>query len=167
MSFDTAAIVLAWVAILLLAFVVAGLIRQVHGLMEGAQSPGLVPGPRSGSPAPPIPSIGESWSNPALVVFVDDDCESCRDLLPEFVRIARSGPDDWDYVAAFAHASGGFAENGVAVIENQDRLFRSYRVPATPFAVLISADGLVVASQLIGSPDALVQFLQSITGRVS
>jgi len=35
-SFETSALVVTWVALLLLAFVVAGLVRQVHALSSGA-----------------------------------------------------------------------------------------------------------------------------------
>jgi hypothetical protein len=47
MTFQTSALILSWVAILLLALVVSGLIRQVHALAAGPRRVG----PRPGAPA--------------------------------------------------------------------------------------------------------------------
>ena len=54
MSFQTSALILSWIAILLLALVVSGLVRQVHALSNGTV----------GRPAPGIPSVlsrSASW----------------------------------------------------------------------------------------------------------
>lgn len=100
MTFQTSALLLSWVAILLLALVVAGLVRQVHALGQGA-SPRPGPGPAPGTRAPAFERLG-----PGLLLFLDRDCGVCTDVLaaagawtirctpssPARRRTARPGP---------------------------------------------------------------------------
>ncbi|NVI89813.1 hypothetical protein [Actinomadura sp. BRA 177] len=142
MSFQNSALLLSWVAILLLALVVAGLVRQVHALGQGApRTAGL--GPAPGTPAPAFDRLG-----PGLLLFLDRDCGVCTDVLA-----AAEGP----LHAIFAGPPpDGASRPGVTVLTGeQDGLFADYRVPATPFAVLVGADGRVRAAQPVGSPEAL------------
>ena len=85
MSFQTSALILSWIAILLLALVVSGLVRQVHAMSSGLvqrrpESVGL----RPGSPAPgfarlaPVPPAA-----PLVLLFLDPDCGTCAEVLAE------------------------------------------------------------------------------------
>ncbi|WP_433462885.1 hypothetical protein [Spirillospora sp. CA-128828] len=145
MSFQNSALLLSWAAILLLALVVAGLVRQVHALGRGASPPaglGLAPGAR----APAFDRLG-----PGLLLFLDRDCGVCADVL------AAAGSLDGPLHAIFAGPPPGDASRpGMTVLGGeQDGLFADYRVPATPFAVLVGADGRVRATEPVGSPEAL------------
>lgn len=145
MSFQNSALLLSWVAILLLALVVAGLVRQVHALSRGAPRPaglGLAPG----TPAPAFDRLG-----PGLLLFLDRDCGVCADVL------AAAGSPEPPLHAIFAGPPpDGASRPGVRVLTGeQDGLFADYRVPATPFAVLVGADGRVRAAEPVGSPEAL------------
>ncbi|MEU8121360.1 hypothetical protein AB0C21_21850 [Spirillospora sp. NPDC049024] len=144
MSFQNSALLLSWVAILLLALVVAGLVRQVHALSPGASRPAAL-GPAAGAPAPAFDRLG-----PGLLLFLDRDCGVCADVLAAV-------PSDRPLHAIFAGAAPEDASRpGVTVLAGeQDGLFADYRVPATPFAVLVGADGRVRAAEPVGSSEAL------------
>ncbi|MEV4677849.1 MULTISPECIES: hypothetical protein [Actinomadura] len=144
MSFQNSALLLSWVAILLLALVVAGLVRQVHALGQGAPSAGL--GPAPGTAAPAFDRLG-----PGLLLFLDRDCGVCTDVL------AAAGALDRPLHAIFAGPppDPGPPPGATVLTGEQDGLFADYRVPATPFAVLVGADGRVRAAEPVGSPEAL------------
>ncbi|MCP9978484.1 MauE/DoxX family redox-associated membrane protein [Actinomadura madurae] len=95
MTFQTSALLLSWVAILLLALVVAGLVRQVHALGQGA-SPRPGPGPAPGTRAPAFERLG-----PGLLLFLDRDCGVCTDVL------AAAGALDHPLHAIFAGPAAG------------------------------------------------------------
>ncbi|TDC93826.1 hypothetical protein [Actinomadura sp. 7K507] len=155
MSFQNSALLLSWVAILLLSLVVAGLVRRVHALSRGAPArTGL--GPAPGTAAPAFDRLG-----PGLLLFLDRDCGVCTDVL------AAAGSLDGPLHAIFAGPPPGDApppgpsrhgpsRHGPTVLaDEQDGLFADYGVPATPFAVLVGADGRVRAAEPVGSPEAL------------
>ncbi|TDC62338.1 hypothetical protein E1200_26120 [Actinomadura sp. GC306] len=151
MSFQNSALLLSWVAILLLALVVAGLVRQVHALSRGAPPPhrtGL--GPAPGTAAPAFDRLG-----PGLVLFLDRDCGVCTEVLS--AAAAPDGPvPDGPLHAVFAGPPAGGVPPGARVLTGeQDGLFAEYGVPATPFAVLVGEDGRVRAAEPVGSAEAL------------
>ncbi|MEU6038292.1 hypothetical protein ABZ801_23060 [Actinomadura sp. NPDC047616] len=145
MSFETSALLVTWAALLLLALVVAGLVRQVHALGRGA--PRTTPlGPAPGSPAPGFDRLG-----PGLLLFLDRDCGVCAQVLAAAgtlgrpVRAIFSGPAPADAAPAAA----------TVLADEHDGLFAAYRIPATPFAVLVDDTGHVRAAEPVGSPEAL------------
>lgn len=143
MSFQNSALLLSWVAILLLALVVAGLVRQVAALTRGATAPSVL-GPAPGTPAPAFDRLG-----PGLLLFLDRDCGVCTDVL------AAAESLDRPVQVAFAGAPAATSPELTVHADEQDGLFAAYDVPATPFAVLIDPGGRVRAAEPVGSPDAL------------
>ncbi|TDC58392.1 hypothetical protein E1281_01760 [Actinomadura sp. KC345] len=150
MSFQNSALLLSWVAILLLSLVVAGLVRQVHALSRGAPHRTAL-GPAPGAAAPAFDRLG-----PGLLLFLDRDCGVCTEVL------AAAGGLDGPLHAIFAGPPpGGVPPSGpprpglTVLADEQDGLFADYGVPATPFAVLVGADGRVRAAEPVGSPDTL------------
>ncbi|MCP2335832.1 hypothetical protein [Actinomadura rupiterrae] len=149
MSFETSALLLSWVAILLLALVVAGLVRQVHALSGTGRATAAhpAPGPEPGAPAPGFGRLG-----PGLVLFLDRDCGVCDEVLAAAgtpLRAVFAGPAPRTVPAdatVLAHESAG--------------LFDDYRVPATPFAVVLTEDGRVSAAAPVGSPESLRELLE-------
>lgn len=145
MSFTTSALLLSWVAILLLALVVAGLVRQVHALGRGGPAGRAELGPRPGTRAPAFDRLG-----PGLLLFLDRDCGVCSDVLAAAGALGRpthaifSGP-----------APGGLPPELAVLAGEGDGLFAEYGVPATPFAVVVGEDGRVRAAEPVGSPEAL------------
>ena len=158
MTFTTTVLIATWFAIAMLALAVAGLLRQVAALRGGGWvEPEL--GPAHGTPAPDLaPDV--QVPAPALLLFADRDCEGCAEVLPVFSRLASNGErGQRRYVAVFAndHTDGGL-DPDVLTVTNADEAFRSYRVPVTPFAVAVGADGHIVASGPVGASDLLEDF---------
>ncbi|WP_067488438.1 hypothetical protein [Actinomadura hibisca] len=144
MSFQTSALLLSWLAIGLLALVVAGLVRQVHALSQGAPRPSEL-GPPPGTRAPAFERLG-----PGLLLFLDRDCGVCAEVLAAADGLGRP------LHAIFAGAAPeGLAPEVTVLAGEQAGLFEDYRVPATPFAVLVDAAGRVRAAEPVGSPEAL------------
>lgn len=144
MSFQNSALLLSWVAIALLALVVAGLVRQVHALGRGAPGPAHALGPAAGTPAPAFDRLG-----PGLLLFLDRDCGVCAAVLDAAGDLG--GP----LHAIFSGPAPDSPPPGPVLTGERDGLFAEYRVPATPFAVVVGADGRVRAAEPVGSPEAL------------
>jgi hypothetical protein len=149
MSFEMTALLLSWVAILLLSLVVAGLVRQVHALGQGPRPTAV--GLSAGSQAPGFDRFG-----PALLLFLSADCSAC----PEVLAAAESltGSEGQAVHALFAGAA--LPSEGVTVHPDEPALFEAYKIPATPFAVVVGESGRVTVSEPVGSPGALRELLK-------
>ena len=144
MSFQTSALLVTWAVLLLLALVVAGLVRQVHALGRGVPQAAAL-GPAPGAPAPAFERLGAG-----LLLFLDRDCGVCAEVLEA------AGALDRPFRAVFSGpAPEGLSPGVTALTEEREGLFTAYRIPATPFAVLVDAAGRVRAAEPVGSPEAL------------
>jgi hypothetical protein len=153
MSFQTSALILSWVAILLLALVVSGLIRQVHALSSGVVRPVESVGLRPGAAAPGLSLLGVGAAGPVLLLFLSADCRTCAAVLDEAVRHAGHGvPLRVLYAGPIPAASAGLP---VPVHGEAAELFERYDAIATPFAVLVDRSGRVDRSEPVGSAAAL------------
>jgi hypothetical protein len=149
MSFQTSALLLSWVAILLLALVVAGLVRQVHALSQGVPQRATL-GPAPGTPAPAFDRVGAG-----LLLFLDLDCGVCAEVLEA------AGALDRPFRAIFAEDGPDTAPRGATVLTGERHgLFEAYGVPATPFAVVIDEGGRVRSSEPVGSVEALRELME-------
>jgi hypothetical protein len=153
MSFQTSALILSWVAILLLALVVSGLIRQVHALSAGGgQRPGSL-GPPPGSPAPGIDLLAPDRRRPVVLLFLSENCRTCAEALDE---AGRAGPGGVPVRALYAGAGpAATGDQPVPIDSGQAELFERYDVIVTPFAVVVDRTGRVVSAEPVGSGAAL------------
>lgn len=144
MDFATAAIVVAWLAIALLALGFAGLLRQVNQLRRAS-----APGATAGEPSLIgllLPSSGELAAlRPAgggVVAFVSPACDSCARVLDVLAHLMTP--------AATVVVSAGHCEatDGVRCLENRRDLFDRFGVPATPYLMRVVADGAITATLL-------------------
>jgi len=158
MSFQTSALIVTWVALLLLALVVSGLVRQVHALSSGGARRADRLGPRPGSPAPNADQLG--IRPPAVLLFLSEDCHTCAEVLDEAGRLNGNGPELHALYAGRVPA--GSEGQPIAVHGSQAGLFERYDAIVTPFAVVVGHDGRVVRSEPIGSPQALRGLLSSM-----
>ncbi|HVQ91858.1 MAG TPA: hypothetical protein VMU51_12565 [Mycobacteriales bacterium] len=175
MSFQTSALILSWVAILLLALVVSGLVRQVHVLSSGLVRPagrggstgpvGLAPG----ALAPGLDLLGTDRSGPVLLLFLSADCHTCSAVLTEAAhltgsaRLTGAAQDAGDLSVRALYAGPAPATDlGIGVYGGQAELFERYDAIATPFAVLVDPSGRVVRSEPVGSPAALRTLLDRV-----
>jgi hypothetical protein len=153
MSFQTSALIVTWAALLLLALVVSGLVRQVHALSSGAPAGrvGLAPG----SPAPAVERLGVR--PPAVLLFLSEECRTCADVLDHAARSKRNGVSLHAlYAGQVPAAASGLP---LPVHGDQAELFATYDAIATPFAVVIDDAGRVARSEPLGSRDALRRLL--------
>jgi methylamine dehydrogenase accessory protein MauD len=94
---------------------------------------------------------------PQLVLFVSPGCPVCRDVLPSLPVAARSGDlaarvvvDADDRQAEHAYGNGV----GAPVIAGPD-VARVYRIPGTPYAVILDRLGVVRAKGTVNSMEQL------------
>lgn len=163
MSFQTSALILSWVAILLLALVVSALVRQVHALSTGLTRRPEPVGLRPGSPAPGFDLLAPARPTPTVLLFLDPECRTCTEVLAE-----AAGPAGRGDVAVRALYPGGVPDGAaggpVEVRGGQAELFDRYDVIVRPFAVVIDPAGHVVRSEPIGSGRALRVLMAEMTG---
>ncbi|MFI7673077.1 hypothetical protein [Actinophytocola sp. NPDC049390] len=155
MSFQTSALIVTWVALLLLAFVVAGLVRQVHALQAGAGPRPVAAGSRTGEPAD-LARFGVT--GPAVLLFLRATCHTCVEALAETVEVA----GDRLTVVALYEGPAPDPAPGVVALADQGHLFAGYGALATPFAVLTGADGRIAAAAPVGSRAAVRALLNPV-----
>lgn len=163
MSFTTSALILSWVAILLLALVVARLVQQVHELQQGsARQPRRV-GLVTGEPAPGIDALDPRAGAAMLLLFLSTGCRTCREVLTEVTQNSQPGLEIRVLYAGEAPA-GSVEVGGVTITAygEQAALFEQYDAVATPFAVVVDETGRVARSEPLGSRDAARRLLESL-----
>lgn len=144
MDFATAAIVVAWLAIALLALGFAGLLHQVNQLRR-ATTPRAASGdssliglllPTSGELAALRPAGG------GVVAFVSPACDSCARVLDALAHLMAP--------AATVVVSAGNCEPaaGGRCLENRRDLFDRFGIPATPYLMRVDGDGTITATLL-------------------
>ncbi|SCL27580.1 hypothetical protein GA0074692_2375 [Micromonospora pallida] len=163
MSFQTSALILSWIAILLLALVVSGLVRQVHALSSGmVQRPPEAVGLPAGATAPGFARLAPTpLAVPLVLLFLDPDCGTCGEVLAEAAgRVSRGGPE---FRALYRDsASPRAAGLPITVLDGQAELFERYDVLATPFATVVDPAGRVLRAEPIGSRAALRRLIDSL-----
>ncbi|WP_446210027.1 hypothetical protein [Micromonospora sp. IBSANI012] len=161
MSFQTSALILSWIAILLLALVVSGLVRQVHALSTGTVGrPGSV-GLRPGSPAPRFRDLAPPSPATLVLLFLDPGCTTCDQLLDAAAEHVRRT----DVVLRVLYRDTvppRAADLPMTVLGEQADLFDRYDAIATPFAVVIDATGRIRRSEPVGSGVALRHLLDEV-----
>lgn len=158
MTFLASALILSWVAIILLALVVARLVQQVHRLESGTgpRRPDRV-GIRPGSSAPALAQLGIPAGEPAVLLFLSASCSTCSEVLVEASE--QAGRPGVPALHALFEGTSPTASNGVSVHEGKAELFERYDAVATPFAVVLDRSANVVRSEPIGSRDAFRRLL--------
>jgi hypothetical protein len=149
-SFMATAMVLAWVAIILLTLAVAGLLRQVHLLLTERAAEGTAVPVRPGAPALPVELIAGGAER--IVLFASTSCVACSEVMPVMVEHCRSGDRLCLVVTAAARHPDWPDE--LVYRENAADLFEHFGIVATPHALRI-VDTTVVASGPVGSAAAL------------
>jgi hypothetical protein len=149
-SFMATALVLAWVAIVLLALSVAGLMRQVHMLLtertaDGA--PALDRGSLRTLPAD-LMAVGAE----RIVLFASTTCVACSDVMPVLVAYSRRDGASCTVVTEAARHPDW--PDDLVYRENAADLFEHFGIVATPHALKI-VGGDIVESAPVGSVEAL------------
>lgn len=166
MSFETSALMLAWIAITLLAFAVAGILRQLALIRAGRPSD-MPLGPPLGSQV----SIGNGIAlrfpdKSAVLLFADTSCAGCEQLMPRLSEFSRS-EQGLEFVALFRTESLALDSGHLQVLEHQSKTFEELHIPVTPFGVTLSSSGAVVDAAPLGSISRLEQFVSRAKERSS
>jgi hypothetical protein len=154
-SFQTSALLVTWVALLLMAFVVAGLVRQVHALSSGTGARPVPAGLRAGDRAD-LDRLGVAA--PAVLLFLRSTCSTCVEAVAETVEVV----GDRRPVVALYEGQAPESPSGVVTFGDQGHLFATYGALATPFAVLVGADGRITAAAPVGSRTAVRELLAPV-----
>jgi|Tabmets5t2r1_1033131.scaffolds.fasta_scaffold131083_2 F plasmid transfer operon protein len=163
MSVQASGLLLAWVAIIGLAFATSGLLRQVQTLSAQLKTSASRSSTAVGRPAPELEDSGIGWDRPTLLVFAAADCQVCRQRLGELDGVAEQDGGGLALVAVFSGPVDGFQPRSVTVLENQRSAFERFGVPITPFGVLVNREGMVAHATALGSAAALDELVK--TGR--
>jgi methylamine dehydrogenase accessory protein MauD len=159
-----ASYIVLWVVVLLLAFLLAGALRQLGllqlrlgddpgalitdtGLERGAQAPDFT---ALDSESGELVSLSDLPAVPRMLVFASPGCLSCRELIPGLneVRKTRSDYDflvvcrgDLESCRAFGRMNRLEAP---MVVDTTGQIEKDYLVTLTPFGYLIDHEGRVV-----------------------
>ena len=148
MTPTTAALVLAWICVVLLALATAGLLRRVEALERGgAATPTAAP--RRGLVLPLERHLGGGLGGDrdVLLLLVTPTCRSCQAA----VDTLASAPPPADVVVATAAADLGPLAVPAAfrTLAGATGLVDLLDVPATPYLVRLGGDGTVLGGDLV------------------
>lgn len=183
MSFLESAVLLAWVALVLLALGFAGLLRQVTVLTRGQAgqsggAAGAAGSPRStrdlvGFRLPAhgdLPSLVQQGAHRTVVVFVSPGCSSCALTLTGLSRV----PDVQDGSVALVAVSTGSCEPALDNLDGAGRcigqgrsLMDQLHVPATPYLMAVDGGGTIVAAALPGQDTDLTAWVRQARGSLN
>jgi hypothetical protein len=162
-SFEQSALMLAWIALVLLAFAMSGLMRQIQAVtraIHGGRS--LVAGPTTGLLAPRIPQLDGAAES--VLLFVEPGCSSCDQALTTISRAAARSTDNRAYVVLYRDSAPEDGEQpGVATVSYASRMFEALNVAITPTIVVLNEHRRVAASAPVGSPEMLEQLMPYIS----
>lgn len=184
MTFLESAVLLAWVALALLAFGLAGLLRQV-GLLTRRQLGGGESQAAAGDPLARttrdlvgfrLPADGaladllDQRAHRTLAVFVSPACPSCAQTLAALA----AHPDVTSGSVALVAVSTGSCAPAEAELRGAGRcvpsgraLLEQLHVPATPYLVALDATGTIVAALLPHQDTDLGAWVRHTRGSMS
>lgn len=165
MSFTTAAVLVAWVAIALLAFVVSHLVRQVS-LIADRRAHTRPPTATTVTPPPEgvVRQVGDPGQRFTVALVVGESCRSCHRLLPRYMELARDHADrDVSFSVAALGDGRGLLEvtDGVPVSSHARHWAEPLGINVTPYLLVIDRARNVASGRAVGSTDALDEAVAS------
>lgn len=161
----TAAVVLAWLLIVLLAFALAGILHQVRHL-RGHVVRLLATTTRSATGADPqlaaevLPRSGRSFT---AILLVDESCPICAEVAPCFLELGTAREASaTDFVLLSRDESTKFAGSGDVRYVKDSGTFHQLDPGWRPALVVIDRKGKVLAAEPAGSPKALSALLMNM-----
>jgi len=152
MGFETAAILLSWIANALLGLALAGLMRQVHWLVSANQPLDRL-GPGVGTRAPVLAGVSYTESERTLIIFMADNCPLCADLTPTAQSLALTATHEGAQVLIARIGTEGAEHPGTGRMTQDD--LRLWRISFTPFAVIVASDSRVLDARPVDSVETL------------
>jgi methylamine dehydrogenase accessory protein MauD len=154
-----------WLVVLVLAFLLAGSLRQLGlmqlrlgddpgalitdmGLERGAQAPDFVA--QDSETGEPV-TLSELPPAPRLLVFASPGCLSCRELMPGLNEVRKTRKGEFDFLVVCrgdvesCRAFGRMNRlEAPMVVDTNGQIEKDYMVTLTPFAYLLDHEGRVV-----------------------
>ncbi|WFF02986.1 hypothetical protein [Micromonospora sp. WMMD964] len=160
MDLITAAVILAWIVLVLLAFALAGVLRQIRDIQATLQGhrTGLVP--QRQLPGTILPTGDKNLS---LVLLVDEGCAVCAEVTPVFAELAAAHQGDIMFTLLSAARSDKFsAVEGVGYLA--DSVGYHILDPGwRPAVALVDRDGEILLAEPAGSEAALRSVVDRVT----
>jgi hypothetical protein len=155
MTTTTAAIVLAWIAIILLTLATAGLLRRVEQLSSRRTLQDEPDEPIRGLQLPVSKYLNDLEDGRAdiLLVFASPSCATCQAAI-DAVAVAITESARYRVGVAIREADVGplHLPDGFVRLTSAAELFQILRVPATPYLVRLDPDGLIIdGTMMVGS----------------
>jgi methylamine dehydrogenase accessory protein MauD len=159
-----ASLVALWVVVLVMAFLLAGALRQLGLIyLRLGEDPGALitdTGLERGAEAPDFSArdlegnrrrLSELPAQPRLLVFLTTSCASCQQIIPAINEVATTRQDEFDFLVLCQgdeYACAEFARaNRLAVpmwVDREGEVNSLYQVNVTPFAYLLDWERNVV-----------------------
>ncbi|MBA2695501.1 MAG: hypothetical protein H0U62_06560 [Actinobacteria bacterium] len=161
MTFTTAALLIAWLAIVLLALGFAGLMRQLaelhRSVTTGAASAGAAAPTLRGLALPRSGDLGRIRpEGGGFILFVSPGCSSCAIALEELT----DGPVDGQLVlASSGPCADGSIPAGAVCVSDTRPLMERLGVPGTPYLLDVDHEGVIQGSVLPQGPGQVRDFV--------
>lgn len=159
MNAYAAFLILAWIAIILLAFAMSGLMRQLHDMTRHQNSRGLSLGLAPGTLATYLPDKQHFSQARRLMIFADTDCESCQSIVPLFDDLVDSLPEEHEGIVITRNSAKGFSSLRKTRVVADPVAFDYFNIPFVPVAVAMR-DGEILTTQAVGSEELLRAFFE-------
>lgn len=164
MTLLSSAVVLAWIALVLIAFALAGLLRRVQSLSDRLEGGASIAGQHRvsemiGQAAPRLEHRDLDTNRSTLLLFSSTSCDVCKERVAELEQIASTTPAT-KFAVVLPDAANGL-DTTLSVFDGERAAFSAFNVPATPFAVVISKNGRIVDTALVGGVGTLAQLVET------
>jgi methylamine dehydrogenase accessory protein MauD len=160
-----ASYIVLWLVVLVLAFLLAGSLRQLGlmqlrlgddpgalitdvGLERGVQAPDFVA--QDSETGEPV-TLSELPPAPRLLVFASPGCLSCRELMPGLNEVRKTRNGEFEFLVICRgdlESCRGFGRmnrvEAPMVVDTNGQIEKDYMVTLTPFAYLLDHEGRVV-----------------------
>ena len=160
MTATAALLLLAWVAIVLLALALGGVVSQLRAV----QATVMGQAPRIQEPV--VGTLadeeGQAVAPPYVAVFVTPGCASCGRVVPAVVDVVASGGAVAPVfvVSDQVYPSEGVSgEDAVALLVDADAASR-FGVPAFPWLVVVDTEGNAVVHEAAHDPDIVTEHIR-------
>jgi hypothetical protein len=142
------ALILAWVAIILLGLGLAGLQQQLRALAVGSRRSVRL-GPTLGMPAPGLGVLGLPADASTLLIFASSSCTVCHEAVEQAGQLQQLAGET-GVVFVFRDTVPAEASTRASTRVVDAGFFDTYGIQSTPFVVRV-VDGVVESASHAGS----------------
>jgi len=174
-----AAVVCLWVVVVVLAVVVAGVLRRVATVLESLPAAGqagrvMPAGPPVGDRLPGLEVVREDGSvmslselpGPLVLAVLTSHCSPCLAVADRLRDPELAARLDGLVVLTDGEGRGRLALGDPVVVlaDSRGELMSVLQLPGTPFVVGVDCDGVIGSAQILGGPEQLVDLLAEVRG---